>query len=374
MTTRNKALVLVGTRPEAIKLFPVIQALKAREDIVTKVCATAQHREMLDAVLRFAGIAPDHDLDVMRNNQSLDELTARLLAGVGRVLDEERPQRVVVQGDTTTAMAGALAAYYRRCPVSHVEAGLRTGDPYAPWPEEVNRRIVATIADQHFAPTERSAENLRRENIAPDRIYVTGNTVIDALLQTRRAIENNPSLAPLSHDIARKYAGKNIILVTCHRRESFGASMVAIGQALMRLLENPDVAIVLPMHPNPLVRQSLGAALQTHPRAEIIAPQDYEEFVGLMAAAKLVLTDSGGIQEEAPALGKPVLVLRNTTERPEAIEAGTAKLVGTDPDVIVSQAETLLNDEAQYRAMARAHNPFGDGHASDRIVGIISRW
>jgi UDP-N-acetylglucosamine 2-epimerase (non-hydrolysing) len=364
-------LVLLGTRPEAIKLFPVINQLKTIEQVKVTVCATAQHRELLDQVLKLARIVPDVDLDIMRPNQSLEQLSARLLLAIGDVLDTKKPDRVLVQGDTSTAMIGALAAYYRRIPVSHVEAGLRSGDIYAPFPEEVNRKIVATIADQHFAPTERAAELLKRENIPGDRIHVTGNTVVDALLATKNLIESDPALAAGGQKILERQKGRRIILVTSHRRENFGDGMNRIADALLRILERPDLAIVLPLHPNPNVRDVLGVRLAQHPRVEIVSPQEYSDFVGLLSMAHIVLTDSGGIQEEAPALGKPVLVMRDTTERPEGVEAGTARLVGTDPDRIASETLRLADDTDHYLAMARAHNPFGDGHASERIIKVL---
>ncbi len=335
------------------------------------VCATAQHRELLDQVLKLANIIPDFDLNLMSPNQTLDQLSAKLLLAIGEVLDVARPDRVIVQGDTATAMIGALASYYRRIPVSHVEAGLRSGDIYAPWPEEVNRKIVTAIADQHFAPTQRAAEVLRRENVPDERVYVTGNTVVDALLATRALIGANPALAFHSKEIVERQRGRRIILVTSHRRENFGEGMNRIAGALLNILSRQDVAIVLPLHPNPNVRDVLGAQLASHPQVEIIAPQEYPDFVGLLAASELVLTDSGGIQEEAPALGKPVLVMRDTTERPEGVDAGTALLVGTNPTRILSEVQRLLDDPVHYSAMSRAHNPFGDGHASERIVRIV---
>jgi UDP-N-acetylglucosamine 2-epimerase (non-hydrolysing) len=364
-------LVLVGTRPEAIKLFPVINRLKANEQAKVTVCATAQHRQLLDQVLKLAGIVPEIDLDLMRPNQTLDQLCSRLLLAVGEVLDQVRPDRVLVQGDTSTAMIGALASYYRKIPVSHVEAGLRSGNIYAPWPEEVNRKIVSTIADQHFAPTKRAAEILRLENIQSECIYLTGNTVVDALLQTKSLIDNTPTLASTGRSILERQKGRRIILVTSHRRENFGDGMTRIADALLRILERRDLAIVLPLHPNPNVHDVLGARLAGHPRVEIVPPLEYLDFVSVLSLASIALTDSGGIQEEAPALGKPVLVMRDTTERPEGVEAGTACLVGTDPDRIVTETFRLVDDYSHYAAMARAHNPFGDGHASERIVKVI---
>ena len=285
-------LVMVGTRPEAIKLFPVINRLKTETSATVKVCATAQHRQMLDQVLKLTNIVPDIDLDVMRANQTLDQLTARLLQNVGEVLDRVRPSRVIVQGDTTTAMASALAAYYRRIPVSHVEAGLRSGDIYAPWPEEVNRKIIGTIADQHFAPTARAADALRAENVPDGRIHVTGNTVVDALLAARKIVDSDPRLASRWNSIRLAHHNRRIILVTCHRRENFGAGILGIADALQTIVQREDVAIVLPLHPNPNVADVLSERLSGHPRVELITPQDYTDFVGLLSLAYVVLTDS----------------------------------------------------------------------------------
>ncbi|TGX50391.1 UDP-N-acetylglucosamine 2-epimerase (non-hydrolyzing) [Sphingomonas gei] len=367
-----KVLVVFGTRPEAIKLFPVVQALRAQGGMHVRTCVTAQHRGLLDQVLAIAGILPDFDLDVMTPGQSLDELTARLLTGLGRVLDVEKPDRVLVQGDTATAMVGALVAYYRKIPVGHVEAGLRSGDIYQPWPEEVNRRIVAPIADQHFAPTETAAEALRRENIDSTMIHVTGNTVIDALHTTRARIEADPSLASGLDAIAERFAGKRLILVTTHRRENFGDGMAGIADAIARIAARPDTAVLFPMHPNPNVVSVMDRLLGDRANICRIDPLDYPHFIRALGMTEIVLSDSGGVQEEAPALGKPVLVMRETTERPEGVAAGTAKLVGTDPDRIVSEISTLLDVPQAYSAMARAHNPFGDGHAAERIAGIVA--
>ncbi|MHA6720550.1 non-hydrolyzing UDP-N-acetylglucosamine 2-epimerase [Sphingomonas sp. RS6] len=368
---RKRVLVIFGTRPEAIKLFPVVQQLRAMQAFDVRTCVTAQHRGLLDQVLAIAGLTPDIDLNLMTPGQTLDQLTARLLVALGEVMDEVQPDRVVVQGDTATAMVGALAAYYRKVPVSHVEAGLRSGDIYQPWPEEVNRRIVAPIADQHFAPTDTAARALRHENIAPASIYVTGNTVIDALLATSERIAADPMLAAGLDDIAARFAGKRIILVTTHRRENFGDGMAAIAGALKRLAARPDVAILFPVHPNPNVLAVMAAALDGQPNIARIDPLDYPHFIRALTLSHLVLTDSGGVQEEAPALGKPVLVMRETTERPEGVAAGTARLVGTDPDRIVDEACRLLDNGDAYSAMARAHNPFGDGQAAARIAAVI---
>jgi UDP-N-acetylglucosamine 2-epimerase (non-hydrolysing) len=371
MTTPAKILIVFGTRPEAIKLFPVVAALKGDARFDIKVCVSAQHRGMLDQVLEIAGIVPDHDLDVMQPDQTLDALTANLLTGLGRVMDAERPDRVIVQGDTATAMAGALAAYYRKIPVDHVEAGLRSGNIYHPWPEEINRKIIGSIASLHFAPTETSAAALRAENVSAERVHVTGNTVIDALEWVTARIAAHPELAAGLATLEARFAGKRIIGVTSHRRENFGGGLEAIAQAVRRIAARDDVAIIFPVHPNPNVRAVMDEALVGLANVAMIEPLDYPHFARLLAIAEIMLTDSGGVQEEAPALGKPVLVMRETTERPEGVTAGTAKLVGTDVTRIVSEISTLLDDKAAYEAMSRAHNPFGDGQASRRIVEIL---
>jgi UDP-N-acetylglucosamine 2-epimerase (non-hydrolysing) len=368
----RKVLVVFGTRPEAIKLFPVVAALRATPGLVVRTCVTAQHRGLLDQVLAIAGLTPDMDLDLMEPGQSLDRLTARLLVALGEVMDLEQPDRVMVQGDTATAMVGALAAYYRKMPVAHVEAGLRSGDIHHPWPEEVNRRIVARIADQNYAPTETAAAALRREDIDPATIHVTGNTVIDALYATRARLAADPSLAAGLDEIAERFAGKRIVLVTTHRRENFGEGMGNIGRALARIAERDDTAILFPVHPNPNVGAVMDGVLDNRPNIARIDPLDYPHFIRALDLAHVVLTDSGGVQEEAPALGKPVLVLRETTERPEGVTAGTARLIGTDADRIVYETSRLLDDHQAYRAMARAHNPFGDGHASARIARRVA--
>jgi UDP-N-acetylglucosamine 2-epimerase (non-hydrolysing) len=364
-------LVVFGTRPEAIKLFPVVAALHADARFRPVVCVSAQHREMLDQVLEIAGIVPDHDLDVMQPDQSLDALTARLLTGLGGVMDQVRPDRVMVQGDTATAMAGALAAYYRKLPVDHVEAGLRSGNIHHPWPEEVNRKIIGSMASLHFAPTETAAAALLRENVAPTRVHVTGNTVIDALHWVTARIAGQASLASGLAALERRFAGKRIIGVTSHRRENFGGGMEAIARAIREIAARPDVAVVFPVHLNPNVRAVMNDALAGLDNVALIEPLDYPHFARLLSLAEIMLTDSGGVQEEAPALGKPVLVMRETTERPEGVAAGTARLVGTDTARIVTEISTLLDDKAAYEAMARAHNPFGDGQAARRIVEIM---
>ncbi|MDR6145710.1 UDP-N-acetylglucosamine 2-epimerase (non-hydrolyzing) [Sphingomonas sp. SORGH_AS870] len=369
---RAPILVVFGTRPEAIKLFPVIRALSLATGRPVRTCVTAQHRGMLDQVLAIAGLTPDHDLDLMEPDQSLDRLTARLLTGLGEVMDREAPAMVVVQGDTATAMAGALAAYYRKVPVAHVEAGLRSGDIYQPWPEEVNRRMIAPIAALHFAPTETAAAALRAEGIAAERVHVTGNSVIDALHWTRSRIAAEPALAADLDPVLARMAGRRIVLVTTHRRENFGDGMAAIARALRRIAARADVGILFPVHPNPQVASVMDRELGDHPGIARIAPLDYPHFVRALDAAHIVLTDSGGVQEEAPALGKPVLVMRETTERPEGVAAGTARLVGTDEDRIVAELFALLDQPDRYAAMARAHNPFGDGDSADRISRIIT--
>ncbi len=367
----HKVMVIFGTRPEAIKLFPVINALKATGGIGCRVLVTAQHREMLDQVLEVGEITPDHDLDLMLPGQSLDVLSARLLEGIGGVLDEETPGRVIVQGDTATAMIGALAAYYRKIPVGHVEAGLRSHNIYHPWPEEVNRKIIGTIADLHFAPTDVSAGALNAEAVPEERIFVTGNTVIDALYWVSAKIDADPALASGLSGIEARFAGKKIIGITTHRRENFGDGMENIASAITEIAQRKDVACIFPVHLNPNVREVMNERLGNLDNVAMIEPLDYPHFARLLNICHLMLTDSGGVQEEAPALGKPVLVMRETTERPEGVTAGTAKLIGTDKARIVAEVTSLLDDEDAYSAMARAHNPFGDGKSSERIAGII---
>ena len=367
-----KVAVVFGTRPEAIKLFPVIHALRARDHVDVRVIVTAQHRGLLDQVLEIAGIKPDVDLDVMTPNQTLDGLTAKLIVDLGQAFDAEKPDRIVVHGDTLTTMVASLAAYYRKIPVAHVEAGLRSGDIYHPWPEEVNRRVVACVADMNFAPTRTAADALLRENRDAASIHVTGNTVIDALLATRERIVAMPALAAGLDELAERFAGKRIIAVTSHRRENFGGGMEAIARSIADIAARPDIAVIFPVHPNPNVRPIMEGVLGGLPNVAMIEPLDYPHFVRLLDLCHLVLTDSGGVQEEAPSLGKPVLVMRETTERPEGVAAGTAKLVGTDRGRIVREVLSLLDDKSAYRAMARAHNPFGDGLASQRIAAIVA--
>ncbi len=367
----QKILIIFGTRPEAIKLFPVVHALEAAVGLKPVVCVTAQHREILDQVLEIGQITPDFDLDIMQPNQSLDELTSRLLLKIGAVMDEVQPDRVIVQGDTATAMVGAMAAYYRKIPVGHVEAGLRSYNIYHPWPEEVNRKIIGTIADMHFAPTQTSADALTNEAVPEALVHITGNTVIDALHWVTKQIEAKPALASGLDQLKERFAGKRIIGVTSHRRENFGGGLENIAGAIADLAKRDDIAMIFPVHPNPNVRAVMDAELKGLDNVAMIEPLDYPHFVHLLGLADIMLTDSGGVQEEAPALGKPVLVMRETTERPEGVEAGTAKLVGTDRKAIVEAANTLLDDPSAYEAMARAHNPFGDGTSSQRIAGLL---
>ncbi len=368
MDKPQKIMVVFGTRPEAIKLFPVVAALQADPRFTPVVCVSAQHRQMLDQVLAIAGLVPDHDLDLMKPEQTLDGLTAALLTDLGKVMDQVKPDRVMVQGDTATAMAGALAAYYRKVPVDHVEAGLRSGNIYHPWPEEVNRKIIGSIASLHFAPTEVSEAALLRENVPAERVLVTGNTVIDALHWVTDRIKANPALAGGLAELEARFAGKRIIGVTTHRRENFGGGMEAIAEAIRQIAARPDVAVIFPVHLNPNVRAVMNTALAGLDNVALIDPLDYPHFARLLSIADIMLTDSGGVQEEAPALGKPVLVMRETTERPEGVSAGTARLVGTETATIVTEIFTLLDDKAAYAKMAQAHNPFGDGHAARRIV------
>ena len=372
MTFAKRILTVFGTRPEAIKLFPLLHALDGDPRFVSRVCVSGQHRGMLDQVLEIAGIVPDHDLDMMQPDQTLDGLTAALLTGLGRVMDKEKPDWVVVQGDTTTAMTGALAAHYRKIPVCHVEAGLRSGNIHHPWPEEINRKIIGTIAALHCAPTETAGEALQDENVDPATVHVTGNTVVDALHWVTAQIAGQPGLASDLADLERRFAGKRVIGVTSHRRESFGEGMQGIAAAVRRLGARKDVAVIFPVHRNPNVRGVMERELAGLENVALLDPLDYLHFARLLGVADLILTDSGGVQEEAPALGKPVLVMRETTERPEGIAAGTAKLVGTDADTIVAEVERLLDDPAAYAAMARTHNPFGDGKSAARIVELLA--
>lgn len=364
-----KVMTVFGTRPEAIKMAPIVLELAKHPDKITPVVAvTAQHREMLDQVLGLFNITPDHDLDIMAQGQTLFDITSKAMMGLDKVLEQEKPDIVLVHGDTTTTFAGALAAYYHQTTVGHVEAGLRTHDKYSPFPEEMNRKLTGCIADLNFAPTETSESNLLAENVKPESIFVTGNTVIDALHHTIR--DDFQFEDELLQNI--DFENKRIILVTTHRRENLGEPMRHVYKALRQLTEEfDDVEVVFPVHKNPkvreVVREELGGLSQVH----LIDPLDYEPFANLMHKAHLILTDSGGVQEEAPALGKPVLVLRDTTERPEAVAAGTVKLIGTDRDVVYNEAKTLLTDEKAYHRMAESVNPYGDGKASERIIQAI---
>lgn len=363
-----RVLAVFGTRPEAIKMAPVVMALRAAAGIEARVCVTGQHRQMLDDTLAIFGIRPDHDLDVMTGGQTLSEVTARVMAGLDPILRAEAPDYVLVQGDTATSTAAAMAAFFNRVRVGHVEAGLRTGDLQSPWPEEANRRITAIVADRHYAPTQAARHALLAEGYAASDIRVTGNTVIDALLHTARAVSEGPHAEALAKEFAWIDPGRRLVLVTGHRRESFGAGFENICRAVRALAERPDVQVVYPVHLNPNVQGPVHAHLGGHPAIRLIGPQDYRRFVYLMTRAHLILTDSGGVQEEAPALRKPVLVMRDTTERGEAIAAGVARLVSTDPDRILAESARLLDDAGAYAAMATGENPFGDGRASARIV------
>ena len=365
-------LIVFGTRPEAIKMAPVVKALRGHPAVDARVCVTAQHRQMLDQVLNLFGIEPEIDLDLMREKQGLADITTAVLRGMDAVLEEVAPQRVLVHGDTTTTLATTLAAFYHRIPVGHVEAGLRTGDNYSPWPEEVNRRLSDAICDLHFAPTPRSAENLRRENIPDSGIVVTGNTVVDALFDVAGRLSESEELRRCADaDLPPTDPGRRLILVTGHRRENFGPGFERVCTALSRLADRDDVEIVYPVHLNPNVQEPVRRILGDKEALHLIPPLDYLPFVRLMQRAEIIITDSGGVQEEAPSLGKPVLVTRDTTERPEAVEHGTVKLVGTDTAAIVEEAERLLDDPEAYAEMKRAHNPYGDGKASQRILQRI---
>ncbi|EOC1318545.1 UDP-N-acetylglucosamine 2-epimerase (non-hydrolyzing) [Cronobacter turicensis] len=368
-----RVLTVFGTRPEAIKMAPLVHALAQDPAFDTRVCVTAQHREMLDQVLHLFSIVPDYDLNIMKPGQGLTEITCRILEGLKPILTEFRPDVVLVHGDTTTTIATSLAAFYQRIPVGHVEAGLRTGYLYSPWPEEANRTLTGHLAMYHFAPTELSRQNLLRENIPEARIFVTGNTVIDALIAVRDRVMADESLRlRLETQYPFLDGDKKMILVTGHRRESFGEGFEQICRALADIAaQNRDVQIVYPVHLNPNVTEPVNRILGHVENVVLIEPQEYLPFVWLMNHAWLILTDSGGIQEEAPSLGKPVLVMRETTERPEAVEAGTVRLVGTDTQRIVAEVTHLLHDEAAYQAMSHAHNPYGDGQACERILHAL---
>ncbi|MFT4907881.1 MAG: UDP-N-acetylglucosamine 2-epimerase (non-hydrolyzing) [Oleispira sp.] len=370
-----KVLIVFGTRPEAIKMVPVVMALKAQpEHFDVQVCVTAQHREMLDQVLELFEITPDFDLDLMTPGQSLGGLTSRALQGLEEVFQAQKPDLVLVHGDTTTTFTASLAAFYQQIKVGHVEAGLRTHDIYSPWPEEFNRRVTGLVANYHFAPTEQSQNNLLAENTKPETITVTGNTVIDALQWVANKIETNETTA---EQLASRFpfldASKKMILVTGHRRENFGDGFLNICQALKDIAQRDDVQVVYPVHLNPNVQKPVNDLLKDEPNVHLIDPQDYLPFVYLMKQSHIILTDSGGVQEEAPSLGKPVLVMRDTTERPEAVAAGTVKLVGTNAEIIKNSVIELLDNKQLYKAMSIAHNPYGDGKASQYIADFLAQ-
>ena len=382
----KKIMLVFGTRPEAIKMAPLVKEFQKHSDkFETIVCVTGQHRQMLDQVLDLFEIKPDYDLNIMKQGQDLYDVTARVLIGMRDVLNEVKPDVVLVHGDTTTSTAAAIAAFYQQIPVGHVEAGLRTHNIYSPWPEEMNRQITGRIAEYDFAPTQLSRANLIAEGVTEDKIKVTGNTVIDALYWVVDKIKKTPELdnelkselAKAGYDTARVDSGKKLVLITGHRRENFGDGFISMCKAIKTLTEKyPDVDFVYPMHLNPNVRRPIhevfGENLEGLGNMIFIEPLEYLSFVYLMEKSNIVLTDSGGIQEEAPGLGKPVLVMRDTTERPEALEAGTVKLVGTDYDMIVNEVSALLEDHAHYEAMSKAVNPYGDGQACERIISALS--
>ena len=369
-----RVLLIFGTRPEAIKMAPVVRALTAAPGLETYVCVTGQHRQMLDQVLTLFAIKPKYDLNLMKPGQDLTEITCRVLTGLRPILEDLKPGLVLVHGDTTTTLAASLAAYYQQIPVGHVEAGLRTGNIYSPWPEEVNRRVAGAIAQLHFAPTDGAAQNLLAEAVLQDNIHVTGNTVIDALLYAVQMLEDDPEKSAAFDAEFGLDPNRQTILVTGHRRESFGDGFERICSALERIARRNDVQIVYPVHLNPMVKGPVEKALGGHKHVKLIAPQDYLPFVHLMRRADVILTDSGGVQEEAPSLGKPVLVLRDTTERPEAVNARTVRLVGSEPDLIVEWVNRLLDDPIVYSSMAQAHNPYGDGQAAARICAIVQNF
>jgi len=372
-----KVLIVFGTRPEAIKMAPVVKEIEKHENYFdSRVCVTAQHREMLDQVLEIFSIIPDYDLDLMRQDQDLYGLSGMVLQGMKSVLEDFSPDLVLVHGDTTSSFFAALAAYYRQIPVGHVEAGLRTGNIYSPWPEEINRKLTCAIAKYHFAPTARAKNNLDQEGVI-EQIYITGNTVIDALHMALDIIRSDSTLEAritqsLVHQGCRIPVNKKVLLVTGHRRENFGKGFLQICEALLKLsIIHPEFDIIYPVHYNPNVRKPVYEMLGNQPNIFLIDPLEYLSFVYLMDKSFLVLTDSGGIQEEAPSLGKPVIVMRNNTERPEAVEAGTVILTGTDSDVIVEKVGNLLTNPHLYERMSKAHNPYGDGHAAARIVDVL---
>ncbi|MFZ7241446.1 non-hydrolyzing UDP-N-acetylglucosamine 2-epimerase [Avibacterium avium] len=370
----KKILLVFGTRPEAIKMAPLAIQLKENKDIFeTKVCVTGQHRQMLDQVLSLFELEPDFDLNLMKSGQSLSDITSGVLTGLEKVFASWKPDIILVHGDTATTFAASLAAYYHKIKIGHVEAGLRTGNLYSPWPEEANRKLTAALANYHFAPTQSSYQNLIKENIDHNNIFVTGNTVIDALLSVKNKLTTNSLLtSQVEKEFSFLNAQKRLILVTGHRRENFGKGFLNICSALANIAkDNPEVQIVYPVHLNPNVQEPVNKLLSDIPNIFLISPQDYLPFVYLMNRSYLILTDSGGIQEEAPSLGKPVLVMRNTTERPEALEAGTVKLVGTNIELIQQSVQELLENKKLYKDMSESHNPYGDGKACLRIIDIL---
>ena len=369
---RYKILSVFGTRPEAIKMAPLVKAMEAHPQISSYTCVTAQHRGMLDQALELFEITPDFDLNIMKSGQDLIHITTEVLQKLTPILQEVRPDRVLVHGDTTTTMAAAMASFYQHIPVGHVEAGLRTGNINSPWPEEMNRRVVSTIADMHFAPTPRSRENLIRENVNPESVIVTGNTVVDATLMILGLLQaNKPRQRQYEDQFSFIESDKRVILVTAHRRENFGPGIERICEALKQLARRGDTLVVYPVHPNPQIKEPVTRILGDIQNIRLLEPLDYLPFVYLMNRSYIILTDSGGIQEEAPSLGKPVLVMRDTTERPEAIDAGTVLLVGTDSASIYEAASNLIQDRNEYERMAYSHNPYGDGHASARIIDSL---
>jgi UDP-N-acetylglucosamine 2-epimerase (non-hydrolysing) len=374
----KKILVVFGTRPEAIKMIPIVKLLREQSTFGFRLCVTAQHREMLDQVLRLFDMEADYDLDIMKSHQDLYDITSRIVTGMKEVLSDYKPDLVLVHGDTTTTSMAALSAFYQKVPIGHVEAGLRTGNIYSPWPEEANRRMVAVLAHFHFAPTQKSKENLLKENIPEKNIVVTGNTVIDSLFLMLEQINSAPkikerilqtinSMYPLAED-------RRFLLVTGHRRENFGEGFIHICEAIRELAQkNPDIDIVYPVHLNPNVQEPVKKILEGVANVYLLKPLEYEVFVYFMDHAYVILTDSGGIQEEAPSLGKPVLVMRHETERPEALEAGTVKLVGTEKECIIETVQMLLDNEDFYFKMSRADNPYGDGKAAEKIIAFIEK-
>ncbi|EXR32045.1 non-hydrolyzing UDP-N-acetylglucosamine 2-epimerase [Acinetobacter sp. 1179249] len=375
----KKILIVFGTRPEDIKMAPLVKEFQKNiNSFETKVCVTAQHRQMLDQVLEIFDIKPDYDLNIMKPGQDLYDITSNVLIGMKSVLNDFEPDVVLVHGDTTTTLSASLAAFYAKIKVGHVEAGLRTNDIYSPWPEEGNRQLTGILANYHFAPTQQSEENLLKEGKKQQDIYVTGNTVIDALMYVLQRIESQPTLKEkIKSKISEQYQldqKRKIILVTGHRRENFGQGFINICEGLKELAKNnPDIDIVYPVHLNPNVQKPVNEILSDLTNVYLIDPLQYEEFIYMMNESYFIITDSGGIQEEAPSLGKPVLVMRDTTERPEAVKAGTVKLVGTDKNILIKEAQTLIDNKVEYEKMAHAHNPYGDGKACYRILKIFNK-